>query len=295
MKKYIIACLALLFLCNTSTKAQYNIEEMNRKKQKEIRDYDNETINTADFIFEGVITKQSLYSRNDKVLFSTIIDIKKVFRGNLKLGTIELISPIVVDLFDKTKRLEIKEYVNSSCIFMCRKAIEYPFDSRYNIDAVDNKLIVTPKSKCGEIHLNYGYTVNGAQGLDTTFKSKGDLYRYLSTFPRMKIPKLSEEEAGDKEKFTLIGAATNGSDTTFDSMETLDKFMHPQTNTSIDRSQFQYDSAKKADILSRKKREQEKNKNDSIHSLQIKQFWMHRDSMHRADSLKRLNLQYNSK
>ena len=91
MKIYILSCLALLVFIGAQTFAQKNKINIidNEKIERRIRD-------SSEFIFEGTVISNDCYHRTDSkgikhLESSKIIRIDKVFRGNLKLGTIELI------------------------------------------------------------------------------------------------------------------------------------------------------------------------------------------------------------
>jgi len=83
MKKILLSLLTLILF--TGIFAQVEEPHVNLDS---LRD---EIINKSQYVFEGVIIKQSSYLYNNHTpVESNIIQILKVFRGNLKPGTVEI-------------------------------------------------------------------------------------------------------------------------------------------------------------------------------------------------------------
>jgi hypothetical protein len=148
-------------------------------------------IKDADFIFEGIASTEEFYTRvgangKEQRMRSSIVTVTKVFRGNLKLGTVEVLDEIE-DWDISAKRVIVNLHRSlTRGIYFCKVNKVYPFDSKYNIYAVDNKSIL---ASCGFINL----FVPG-QWFDKKFESKGRIYRYISTLPNITMPVISKED-----------------------------------------------------------------------------------------------------
>jgi hypothetical protein len=222
MKKYIIVSIIGLLFFNLQISAQNqngntgkNLQDRSDENRKFRRQNINNSIENADYIFEGTVLKNDIYFRN-RAINSQIINITKVFKGKLKLGTIEVLSYsslIYIEDNINTRYSQTHFEHEAACLFICRIANELPFDSKYNIDKVDNSQILY----CNDINVvSYNYFAGDgkgrvidagegkARGLDTIFKNKTAVYKYLSTFKSIKIPRtlLQEEEKIVEEKRT---------------------------------------------------------------------------------------------
>lgn len=82
MKKILLIFCFLLLL--KGIRGQDNGIIMNNFEAK----YRDEAISNSTFVFEGSIIKQSAYIRDNKCIKSNIVEIKRVLRGFLKVGTV---------------------------------------------------------------------------------------------------------------------------------------------------------------------------------------------------------------
>ena len=100
MKKIIISCFALLLHLYISGQSlhdpRYHSHDPKVKEafmQEQIEDVKN----NAEFVFEGISQKMDAYPRGEDArhtiyVSSYIVKITKVFRGNLKPGTVEIVN-----------------------------------------------------------------------------------------------------------------------------------------------------------------------------------------------------------
>ncbi len=197
MKKYLIF-LCLLFTQIISIVAQEDDSYRNiRINRDSIIIYKREkAISDAEFIFEATMTSEDVYLRIDKNglnhnMRSVIATITKVFRGNLKPGTVEILDElfdtnIVVDQKRESYKLH---HALTHGIFLCKSNKEFPYDSKYNIHPVDNKMIITNTS-VGFINLiapTLGW-------YEKKFQTKGEIYQYISTLPNIAMPVITAED-----------------------------------------------------------------------------------------------------
>ena len=92
------------------------------------------TLNKAEFVFEAVVKKIDYYPRIDnngkkQGASSWILKITKIFRGNLKPGTVEMIAENPASVAESQRNSD-KHLSDTLCIFFCRVAIEYPYDPK---------------------------------------------------------------------------------------------------------------------------------------------------------------------
>ncbi len=201
MKKYIVLCLLVTQLISLFAKDDSikNAKQLRRVKfhdsmaivsrlnyEKILAQYKyqdsiqfDKQIKSADFIFEGFIKKASHYN-NGKLMESYIVDIKKVFKGNLKEGTVEILFETHT-FTEKDKRITIENNIADSLgIFLCREGKEYPFNPKYNIDKVDNKIILT-----GDVYSRH----SGLEYIDLVHKHyKSEVYDLLREYPGLNVP-----------------------------------------------------------------------------------------------------------
>lgn len=194
MRSYIekiIFCFFIFQLVILHGVSQENIKIPQWKKNLKLeqRKHIKNTLSNAEYVFEGKIIRYGYYHRNDEMIFSQIVQIKKVYKGKLKLGTVEILDVNNNNIVLSEKRTIDTAKRENSYVFICRKAYEYPFDSKYNIDLVDNKTILRPYNDIGGAEINLNYSGNKPKGLDSLFDTKVSLYRYLEQFPKIKIPK----------------------------------------------------------------------------------------------------------
>jgi hypothetical protein len=184
----------------------------------------DEAINESEYVFEGIIIKKSAYHRNNNTLASDIVKVTKVFRGNLMIGTVEIVTYANMVAMEYGKERETllaadlrKHHNDTLGIFFCRLAKEFPYDKRYNIDVTVNKPVLTDyhnkemTSTTGDriISTHYGY--DGIPFLKQgRIQTKAELYQILRKFPNLKIPDVAEPEPVDSEHIYLP-KPTNGS------------------------------------------------------------------------------------
>ena len=204
MKKILLSLLTLILF--TGIFAQVEEPHVNLDS---LRD---EIINKSQYVFEGVIIKQSSYLYNNHTpLESNIIQILKVFRGNLKPGTIELINYIESVGLDmdnpEEMRLQrstvpeklLRKRENVWGIFFCRSANEFPYNSKYNIDVVDNKIILASNDVIQPAPGGYKGNSLLKRGRIT---NKAELYKILKKYPNLNIPETAEKEPWDHDIIT---------------------------------------------------------------------------------------------
>ena len=219
MKKLLIlSCLS--FLLHVSILGQID------SSMYSIRD---ETINKSDYVFEGVIIRQTVYLRENYTACSDIVQITKIFRGNLKPGTVEIVSYTNMVIANNTDwdvcdAACLKKYSHDTIgIFFCRVAKEFPYNPKYNIESVNNTPILTYYHNniwtFGNwdkiLSTHYGY--RGMPGLKKgKISSKSEVYQILRKYPNLKIPDFAEPERGD-----TVHDSRFGPNATFKNMEQL--------------------------------------------------------------------------
>ena len=189
MKKTLLTCFVLLLaLCSFAQEIDY----------KKI--YREDAINNSPYVFEGVIIKESIYIRNNSTVISYIVRVTRILKGKLKLGTVEIVSYSYLlkegdkerDVFDNKSSQKIGN--DTLCIFFCKPAIDLSYDDKYNIDNVENKTVLSgyynDKNGENQFSMSVGYRYKSAfyGGLEAYFKSRVEVYQYLSTFKDLNIP-----------------------------------------------------------------------------------------------------------
>ena len=118
-----------------------------------------EIIKNAEFVFEGATRSRDVFILTDRlgrkvVVESAIVNITKVFRGNIRPGTVELIglSQAVAMKGDQEHTTYEVKGTDSIAIFFCSVSTEYPYNPKYDIYQLDNKINLTSLHK-GEIVL----------------------------------------------------------------------------------------------------------------------------------------------
>lgn len=180
------------------------------KKQKE------ERMRTAEFVFEGIILKNDVYAYvypdgTKEKRFSAIIEITKVFKGNLKIGTVEIVSRGECDVITNMPTIRESRKNNTLAIFFKQKSNEFVYNKLYNIDDVDNKVILTNNNE------RIGYKMNMLNGLwwngevDAQHITKDSLYNYLRKIEGLNIPDKAEKWEPKEEKPLLTSNMQNTS------------------------------------------------------------------------------------
>ena len=162
----------------------------------------------AEFVFEGRVIASRIYKYDStKILCSNIIRITKVFRGNLQLGTVELIKNVgsYIIILDGEPIYNYTE-LSDTCvkIFFCEFSNLYPHDAYNTVYKINNSIIVAhclnleEEQPTYEIHdskCNDG-DFGLIKGFDSTFISRASLYNYLRNDYHITIP-VSAEELSD--------------------------------------------------------------------------------------------------
>ena len=192
--------------------------------------------NNAEYVFEGVIINtDSYYNDKNKQVITIIVDIKKVYRGNLKPGLVEIINavkgqaPLILEGY---VRIPNKfSYDNSSnSVFFCNKS-KSTYNPKYNIDRVDNKEILTSdggtRVDMDDLHpyssgKPYPPVARGVR----QFYSRSQFYEFLKKLPNI------DTIAVNEQKFNLrLYGFTNG-------------ILFPQSLSSADQWMFYSDRAR---------------------------------------------------
>jgi len=197
-KNFTYLCILLLQLIVIRVSAQ-SISSSNRRLDND------ECQKNAEFIFEGSIIATRSYSNPNsvyEVIVSELINITKVFKGNLKIGTVELIYKASCDVVgSKDDPIMYYEKPNDICnrIFFCKSSNMYPHDRNSSGYTIKNNVILT--DYCS---YRYRYVIHDSQcrttrkvlgisGFDSTFISKASLYNYLRNKYQIAIPKSAEK------------------------------------------------------------------------------------------------------
>ena len=182
-------------------KQKRDMEELSRekklsderdKRKKQIRD----TLANAEYIFEGKTIRLTSYRRDNKInVESRIVKISKVIKGNLKIGTCEIVTPLPEGSGAGDTR-EPYEPRDTFGIFVCRKAKEFPYNPKYNIDRVDNKEILTEgHNVCSILFIDRMII-----GPDSLFRNKIAAYRFLKHYGNIKSIAVSGRELQDSTR-----------------------------------------------------------------------------------------------
>jgi len=199
LKKYIISCFAVILFLSTEAQQEKRINIDSIRKDyyatqlKRIKD-------SAEYIFEGIVRKKDHYMRpwkngSEFNTTSTIVEITKVFRGNLRIGTVEIVNYADSRMIGNTKirgSYKLNSGDTMKEIFFCNSSNIYPYDPKYNIDTVDNKTILNPfcslgslKSDPNDLYFN---------GISNKRLTKGEFYRFFGSFPNATMPILTKED-----------------------------------------------------------------------------------------------------
>jgi hypothetical protein len=216
MKYVIVICFVLFNYAYTNGQ---NVDPRIHSKDPKVRAiYFNEQLDkvkyNSEFVFEGTIQKKESYPRidndgKDYSAASCIIKITKVLRGELKLGTIELISKIETygaPISAKRIHGEVGKF-DSTFIFFCRSAEkDFPYNPNYNIYQVTNKNILSLTDDYFEdcmIRLPGGNRMFG-----NSVRSKIDIYNKLKTLPKINISAITTEDTTEQIDHNLKDAQT---------------------------------------------------------------------------------------
>jgi len=179
----------------------------------------DDMVNNSEYVFEGIFQKIEYYAREDKngrkfCAVSRIVKITKVFRGKLKLGTIELVLEAPQygaynhHIPDKRETFEFKHFDDSVYIFFCNKTKEFPYDKRYNIYKVDNNVFLAKANKYLDCQFSVGF-VNGYFGMKTyrpEINSKIDLYKEMLKMPNINRAAIREQDTVPEPSRSSPGA-----------------------------------------------------------------------------------------
>jgi len=209
MKKIIISYFAFLFNLYTYGQSyedpRANSEDTSVRRaflQEQIKSVEND----AEFVFEGTLQKVEFYPRTDNngkpyYVISQIINIKKVYRGNLLPGTVEFIiktNPLkIFNIAFPYKRQNLTASYDTTAVnlYFCRTAgNNFPYNPKYNIYPAHNKIIITSASKylACQVKLpafrlfDYEWT--------QFFYRNCDFYKYLSSLPNINKSVFTKED-----------------------------------------------------------------------------------------------------
>jgi hypothetical protein len=150
-------------------------------------------IKSADYIFEGTASTREIYTLvggdgKKHLMSSTIVSVTKIFRGNLKLGTVEILHELIPEQGWINEKREIVKipYPLTHGIYLCIINNEFPFNLSNSIHPVDNKTILVSRSN---INL-----IIAREWLDKQFESKAQIYKYIRTWPNIKMPVIAAED-----------------------------------------------------------------------------------------------------
>ena len=210
MKKLLICSFALLLLHGYTYGQAKNDTRPNFKDPAVLRAFlkeQNEDVkNNAEFVFEGYYQRRDIYPRKDKngeVYYPTsvIVKITKVFRGNLKIGTVELAGIQNLNCFIPPSKRESYIPDSTKYIFFCRAAgKDHPYDAAYDIYPVDNKTILTSANK----HVKCSFRILDDYMFESKMYSKGDVYRYIRKLPNIKMPVITREDTVEVSRHKAI-------------------------------------------------------------------------------------------
>jgi hypothetical protein len=132
------------------------------------------------------------------------VRVTKVYRGNLKPGTVEIVNYTDIipmssprDTYDPSLSGDHKlDTTGTFGIFFCRVARELPYNAAFNIDVVDNKVLLSDyHNDFDEAILDRtfrtGKEYDGAFG---EFQSKAEVYQKLRKYPNLKIPDYADPD-----------------------------------------------------------------------------------------------------
>lgn len=196
MKKIIISCFAILLHIYTYGQSSLDTRSYSSNPEENKAFYLEQIANVknnSEFVFEGIKQKSDCYPRIDKngyqyCAISTIFKITKVLRGNLKLGTVEIIKQ--TNSYMPAQRENIKILRDSDYIVFCKATDEYPYDAKYNIYPVDNKKILTPSSDWVDCFIN---PLDG-RFFEKWLRSKTEVYRNISALPNINKSAITLED-----------------------------------------------------------------------------------------------------
>jgi hypothetical protein len=196
MKKIMISCFTILLQIYTYGQSSLDPRSYSSNPEENKAFYLEQienVKNNSEFVFEGIKQESDCYPRIDKngypyCAISTIFKITKVLRGNLKLGTVEIIKR--TNSYMPDQRENIKIPVDSDYIVFCKATDEYPYDTKYNIYPVDNKKILTPSSDLVDCFIN---PLDG-RFFEKWLRSKAEVYRNISALPNINKSVITMED-----------------------------------------------------------------------------------------------------
>jgi len=162
----------------------------------------------AEFVFEGRAIAIRMYKYDSTTtLWSGIIRITKIYKGNLHLGTIELIDKLSSEIFiPEGEPIEQYWEPSDTCsqLFFCEVSNLYPHDVNSTGYKINNSMIVDHCFKSFEA--SSAYQIHDSKcndgrfglirGFDSTFVSRASFYNYLRNDYHITIP-VSAEELSD--------------------------------------------------------------------------------------------------
>ncbi len=188
MKKVIL--ILVLFIASYGSYAQRDFS------------YFNQMVAEAEYIFEAKGIGYTCYWTSDSQIYtSNILEITKVFKGEIQLGTVEILSfGGNVDGVSTSWDCNISTPKDIKIILFCKKTQKEPIKKNYEITNATPLEIVEECGKCwigiGDnqiLETEFGPITPFAYGCDTYFLSKDELYNTL--------PERSDKNIDKPEKY----------------------------------------------------------------------------------------------
>jgi hypothetical protein len=198
MKKIFLLCLIILQVSclfaqnnNNSTFREIQAKLYAEQKQQDSIMREN-TLNNAEFVFEGVIKYYSsnydTIDRNINGVGYYIVDIKKVFKGN--------IAPVIVKIIFKMEDDEAASsgvpYRDTVAIFFCKGKSELKNYLPKESDKYSNLLTLGGYNELSSKGWSMIQMEPPFWGFDKEFKNKTTAYDFLRKYPGLNIPVYKE-------------------------------------------------------------------------------------------------------
>jgi hypothetical protein len=189
-------------LHNQKAIAKLEAEQMKRDSIMRENTREN-TLKNAEFVFEGVVKYDSAYvikynsvhrvnyDSEFGVIAYSIVDIKKVYKGNISPGTVK-----VVTLLDNEYEIYSSGVPNDSiAIFFCKTATRELKESLHKGSDKNNNLqILGGYNELISVGWNTICFSEHAKprGLGMDFKNKAEVYKFLQGYPGLNVPDYKE-------------------------------------------------------------------------------------------------------
>ena len=177
MKKIIILLLAVCSYESAFAQLGYRWDE-----QKIMN-----TFNRAEFIFEGRVINRKLYNPGPDLITWNIVEITNIFKGGEKLkpGTVNIVTigGTKIDKDGKITMMDVSDVqgLGGSGVYFC-------FTDKRDLVTDTTTTNTFNLTMWGQIMYNKAKYFS-AGGFDKWFKSREELYEFLSKYPGVTIPK----------------------------------------------------------------------------------------------------------